>query len=92
MPKIVRVIEDEWSGLCYNDRGYYDEEQLLPLGQPTAAEYAILCDDDAVNKNFHDFNGVHKALLVILEIRLKTDDARTIIRDIAEAGGLHALE
>lgn len=87
---IIRRQEGEWSGLSYNNDHWYKDgsPELLPLGTPTADEYADLCDSEAENANHHDFCGVHKALLALLRNEM-VDEGKVVgvMRAIAERGG-----
>jgi hypothetical protein len=89
--KIVRIQDGEWTGLAYNDDGFYPDDQLLPLGKPTAEEYAALCDQQAENANRHDFCGVHASLLRYIRAAVNEKGALAVMKDIAEHGGLWEL-
>jgi hypothetical protein len=86
---IVRINDDGWVGLTYDDTGYYELSQLMPIGNPSAAEYAKLCDQAAESENQHSFCGVHILLLELLNRH--HCEPLPIMKDIAELGGLFAL-
>lgn len=90
--KIVRVQEDGGDGsyLTYDDK-YLDRSTIRPTGRPTAEEYAELCDQDAEDRNAHDFCGTHNGLLELLT-RNKFRDVRLIMKKIAEHGGLQQID
>jgi hypothetical protein len=89
--KIVRVRDGEWVGLAYNDDGWHKPADCLSLGNPTAQEYAELCDQEAEHSNRHDFCGVHAGLLALLRKHVDRIPTLHLMRSIAEAGGLMAL-
>lgn len=78
--KIVRLREEVGDGSCLHyDDDYLDRDMILPTGRPTASEYAELCDQDAENRNAHDFCGTHKAMLELL-VRNKFRDLRLMMK------------
>lgn len=92
--KIIRIRDGEWQGLTYSSRTFtYPPEQILPLGEPTAEEYANLCDQEAESINYHDFCGTHEGLLkLLIASDIGTPEQRTsVMQRIAEVGGLWKL-
>lgn len=74
---------------------YADEH--TPKGQPardtaTIDDLAELCDQDAEDRNAHDFCGVHQALAkLMLKSGFGEEATRLLMRDIAELGGLQGM-
>ncbi len=72
-------------------------DKYTPKGRPARGDASIdeiaeLCDQDAENKNRHDFCGVHAKLAqLMLKTGFNEEAVRLLMRDIAERGGLHGL-
>jgi len=52
---------------------------------------AEMCDQDAENKNRHDFCGAHKALAKFLRETLPIKTVEKVMYELAERGGLHGM-
>lgn len=73
----------------FSGTGYKKEE--IVTGQPTTADLVNLCDQDAENRNAHDFCGVHKALRKVLLKKFGHEQTHQIMSEIASFGGLQGI-
>lgn len=86
--EIVRCEEDGCTYLTYDTTYTKPIERRV---KPTLAEAVELCDHDAENRNAHDFCGVHKKLAKLIERVAGIDVADTVMREIADYGGLQGM-
>jgi hypothetical protein len=87
---IVRNSEDPDFYIDYKD------EILLAEGDKTEDSIPLklladFCDQYAESRNNHDFCGTHRLLAVILLKHVGEDKATSIMREIAEYGGLDGI-
>ena len=89
--KIVLVGYEE-DGVLYTMLDYApgDDDLIDENPQPTLEELADFCDQKAEDRNNHEFVGVHRLLAGILYKRVGRIQAGSIMREIAEYGGLDA--
>ncbi len=92
MIEIIRIRETGTLWYDNTDKPYFSDNERLPIGKPTAAEYATLCDEKAEDSNYHDFNGTHVALLAILSKYVPYAKVLSIMQDIALKGGLQNID
>lgn len=81
--KLVWTEDDGYEILAFED----EWELTRDAGSSTALEIAQFCDTVAVGDNYHDFNGVHTQLALLL-IRISGEAvAQQVMLEIAENGG-----
>ena len=67
--------------------GYTIEEGI----QPTAAELAHWCDQEAESANYHSFVGTHEKIQKWMSKNLGDEAAQKFMRWAADSGGLHEM-
>lgn len=91
--EIVRILSyDEEPGET-GYLGYHDPSHVweTTASSSTLEEYADLCDREAVARNNHKYNGVHRILAALLYQRVGRAVATGIMREIAEYGGMDGM-
>jgi len=92
--KKIVLVKDEFDGESrldfldeYNKGDVVDRSPKCNL-----EDLADLCDHQAENANYHEFNGVHKELAKVMLKQIDRDQATAIMWAIAERGGLMGFE
>lgn len=85
----TREDGDEADHLAYRDPKWGIDGPSADAAR--AEDLADLCDQEAEGANVHDFCGVHRLLAALLHEHVGREKATAILRDIAERGGLHAM-
>lgn len=72
---------------------YFPFHTILSTGadDATLEELVRLCDQDAENRNAHDFCGTHRLLGAVLYRQYGREAATATMREIAFLGGLHGM-
>lgn len=98
MPKreVVLVVDDPGS---YEATHVAYADEVKPQGKRTVIRWPILtpeqlacfCDENAENRNNHEFVGLHYLLARYLHTLLERRDVAYIMKGIAEYGGLDGM-
>ncbi len=77
----------------YHDPTWKEAGQILRRdgGDATLEELVQLCDQDAENRNAHEFVGAHRLLGRVLYTQYGRGAATKTMLEIAELGGLHGM-
>lgn len=75
------------------DGKVYGKAKIVSTGgeDATLEELVRLCDQDAEDRNAHDFCGIHRLLGAVLYRRYGRDSATETMLDIAQFGGIHGM-
>jgi hypothetical protein len=84
-----QAIGEDRPWLNYRDPGWKIDGP--PAHDATLEQLADLCDNQAEQINAHDYVGTHRLLAAVLYRHVGRETATAILRDIAELGGLHAM-
>ncbi len=91
--KIVRMKDEGDGYLCYYPttcpmfvKDIIDEHPVMKL-----EELVQMCDQEAESRNNHDYVGAHRILATLLFNKLGREKATEIMLEIAEYGGLDAM-
>jgi hypothetical protein len=90
---ICRVIDDKgFKFLAYHEPGEpITDFKVDPDDNFTLEELADLCDEQAEQRNAHEFVGSHRLMAALLHRKTGRDKATDIMRQIAEMGGLNGM-
>lgn len=87
--EIIWTTEDGQRYLAFKDRD--NEARAEPAPDADLEDLAELCDVDAEGANHHAFVGAHRELGILLRRWAGREVATSILREVAERGGLHGL-
>jgi hypothetical protein len=89
--KIIRMTDEGQGFLHYLSERIADDEILDKNPKVELEELAQLCDLNAEDRNNHYYIGAHRILAILLFKKLGRKKATEIMLEIAEYGGLDAM-
>ncbi len=84
-------LDGEWGLGFGDDLQFCDGHRPSTPEDETLEALADMLDDDAENRNCHDFIGAHQALAILLFQEVGRDAATSVMRRLANYFGLHGM-